>query len=94
MDFERGKAGRIITKQSPFQSENGKFLLQFNFYEQFFVLTIANGEELCIWVCIVFFSTQLQVPKLIIGMDRVIYHIKTLLVVIRAFQKKIKIFTQ
>ena len=54
------------------------------------VPTIENGDELRIRVFLVnfffffvMFSAQNQVPQIIIGMGRVIYHIKDLPVVIR-----------
>ena len=59
------------------------------------VPTIDNREKLCIRVCFIFFlfSTQNQVPQIIIGLGRVVYHIKALSVVIRmSSQKKLKKF--
>ena len=58
------------------------FFLTFNLINP----TNENEEELCIRVSLsffVFFSTQNQVPQIIIGMGRMIYHIKVFSVLIR-----------
>ena len=51
---------------------------------------IEIGEELCVRVCYSFFlfSTQNQVPQIIVGMGRVIYHAEALSVVIRTMLNK------
>ena len=51
------------------------------FNENSIVLTIENGEKLCIRVCFSFFSTQNQLPQIIIGNGWVINHFKALLFV-------------
>ena len=44
--------------------------------------------------CLFLFSTQNQVPQIIIGIGRVIYHIKTLSVVIQTTLKNLKLISQ
>ena len=58
------------------------------FHAVFFVPTPESGEEHCVRVffsffCYFLFSTQNQVPQIIIGIGRVLCHNKTLSVVIR-----------
>ena len=59
------------------------------------VAIIGNGEKLCLWVCFHFFFflnfMQNQAPQIIVGMDRLIDHIRVFSIIIRTtinnFQK-------